>query len=121
MSGWPEACPGTYRKESRFIFSNQDQVLASPSEIQSLVENVFRYMNGSWDHDVRVKVNVHSWLVRIHPFADGNSRIVTLVSTFPTLSSGCCGIAFTHGAEPYFGPIRAWDSDPKGYGRRGVG
>jgi len=55
------------------------QVLTSPPEIESLLENLFRYMNHSPEHDVKLMVNVHSWLVRLHPFAGRNGRIVRLI------------------------------------------
>ena len=116
MSESPEACPGSYRTDSAFIFFNPDQVLASASEVETLVENVFRYMNESSDHDVEVMINVHSWLVRIHPFADGNGRIVRLVLAFLAFSARYSGIAFTQGAARYFRAIHEWDDDPSVFG-----
>ena len=116
MAECPEACPGMYRKDPAFIASNPDQVLASPPEIESLVEGVFQYINESRHHDLEVIVNVHAWLVRIHPFADGNGRVIRLVTTFLALSSSYTGIAFTGETDEYFAAIRDWDQDPQVFG-----
>jgi fido (protein-threonine AMPylation protein) len=80
-------------------------------EIESLVQSVFEYINTSNDHDLEVAINVHAWLLRIHPFADGNGRVIRLLVAFLTLSGGYTPIPFTCGVEEYFDGIRAWDKD----------
>ena len=91
-------------------------MLASPPEIESLVEGVSQYINESRHHDLEIIANVHAWLVRIHPFADGNGRVIPLVATFLALSSRYTGIAFTGGVDEYFASIRDWDQDPQVFG-----
>ena len=108
--------PGMYRKYPAFVASNPDQVLASPPEIESLVEGVFQYINESRHHHLQIIANVHAWLVRIHPFADGNGRVIPLVATFLALSSRYTGIAFTGETDEYFAAIRHWDKDPQVFG-----
>ena len=117
MAETPSACPGTWRKESVFISGNPTQVLATPPEIDALVNQVFEYANSSKDHDIEIMINVHSWLARIHPFVDGNGRSIRLVMVFLAMSGGFPGVAFTCGASKYFSTIRAWDNSPNEFGR----
>ena len=112
----PAACPGSYRTDPAFISSNPAEVLAAPSEIDSLVEKVFKYINETDDHPVEVITNVHAWLIRIHPFADGNGRVIRLVLTFLAMNFGYTGIAFKCGVEEYFNAIRSWTENPGSFG-----
>ena len=116
MAEDPTACPGTWRKEAAYISSQPENVLASPSEIDPLVESVFEYLNTSNDHEIEVAINVHAWLLRVHPFADGNGRVIRLLIAFVAMSGGYTGIAFTCGADQYFKAIRAWDRDTTIFG-----
>ena len=112
----PSACPGNYRNNMAFIGTNPDQVLASPPEIESLVQKVFQYINETKDHEVEIMTNVHAWLVRIHPFADGNGRVIRLIMAFLALAAGYTGIALTGGVDEYFKGIRCWDDSPEEFG-----
>lgn len=116
MAETPTACPGTWRKESVFIAGNPTQVLATPPEIDALVNQVFEYANSSTDHNIEIMINVHSWLARIHPFVDGNGRSIRLLMAFLAMSGGLPGVAFTCGANKYFSAIRDWDNSPNQFG-----
>jgi len=116
MAEDPSACPGNYRSNMAFIGTNPDQVLASPPEIDGLVQKVFQYVNETKDHEVEILTNVHTWLVRIHPFADGNGRVIRLIMTFLALAAGYTGIALTGGVDEYFKGIRCWDDNPEEFG-----
>jgi fido (protein-threonine AMPylation protein) len=116
MAEEPMACPGSWRKDNAYIATNATQVLATPLEIESLVQSVFQYINESQDHDLEILVNAHAWLLRIHPFADGNGRTIRLLLVFLAMSSGYTAIAFTCGAAEYFDCLRSWDSDPDKFG-----
>lgn len=112
----PSACPGNYRSNMAFIGTNPDQVLASPPEIDDLVQKVFQYVNETEDHEVEILTNVHAWLIRIHPFADGNGRVIRLIMAFLALAAGYTGIALTGGVDEYFKGIRCWDDTPEEFG-----
>jgi prophage maintenance system killer protein len=116
MAEEPSACPCNYRNNMAFIDSNPGQVLASPPEIDSLVEKVFQYINETKDYEVEIITNVHAWLVRIHPFADGNGRIIRLIMVFLALAAGYTGIALTGEIDEYFKGIRGWDDSPEEFG-----
>ena len=116
MAEEPSACPGNYRNNMAFIGTNPDQVLASPPEIDSLVEKVFQYINETKDHEVEIMTNAHAWLIRIHPFADGNGRVIRLIMAFLALAAGYTGIALTGGIDEYFKGIRRWDDSPEEFG-----
>ena len=80
------------------------------------MQKVFQYVNETKDHEVEIMTNVHAWLVRIHPFADGNGRVIRLIMTFLALAVGYTGIALTGGVDEYFKGIRCWDDSPEEFG-----
>jgi fido (protein-threonine AMPylation protein) len=116
MAEEPVFLPGNYRRDNAFVSTNPSQVLACPLEINSLVEKVFRYINETEDHEIEILINVHMWLVRIHPFADGNGRVIRLIMTFLALNAGYTTIALTGALEEYFRSIRCWDESPEIFG-----
>ena len=81
-----------------------------------MVSKVFTYINETDDHPVEVITNVHAWLIRIHPFVDGNGRVVRLILTFLAMHFGYMGIAFKCGVHVYFNAIRSWTENPDCFG-----
>jgi Fic family protein len=121
MAETPSACPGTWRTDQAFISNNPSQVLATAPEIEGLINQVFEYINSTSDHDIEIVTNVHAWLMRIHPFVDGNGRSIRLLMAFLAMSAGYPGVAFTCGATKYFSTIREWDENPGHFGSLVVG
>lgn len=78
--------------DNAFIGSNPDQALASPCEIESLIDTVFQYINETQDYDIEILTNGHALLVRIHLFAGGNGRVIRLIMTSLAIAGGYTGI-----------------------------
>lgn len=117
MAEEPTAKPGEYREKFAYISSNPTQVLPNPTEIPSLVERIFQYVNNSDDNLVEILINFHQYMIRVHPFSDGNGRIVRLVCTFLALSAGYAGFSLMRTEEDeYVRAIREWETMPELFG-----
>jgi Fic family protein len=117
MAEQPLLDPGCYCDSMAYLATNPTQVLAMEAEIPALVKHVFNYLNTSTDHDIEVLVNVHMYLSIVHPFSDGNGRIIRLLCSFLALGVGFGGFAITKASrEEYLGALREWENQPKKFG-----
>jgi Fic family protein len=73
--------PGAYRTEQRFI-SQSDHVLPQPSDIRDHMDELFNYINENTDRrlDLLKIAIVHHRFVWVHPFGNGNGRVVRLLT-----------------------------------------
>jgi Fic family protein len=111
------AKPGVYRTNMAYLATNPSTILALPPEIPALMERVVDYLNSSSDHDIEVLVNFHMYASFVHPFSDGNGRIIRLVCTFLALSAGYAGFPITKaGREEYLDALRLWEAEPQKFG-----
>lgn len=61
------------------------------NEVQSLLEELFNYVNTSNDHPLIKAAIIHYQLVTIHPFEDGNGRTARIMSSYYL---SLCGYGF---------------------------
>ncbi|MDD7316519.1 MAG: Fic family protein, partial [Bacillales bacterium] len=52
------------------------------SEVQTLLDELFKYINDSDDHPLIKAAVIHYQLVTIHPFEDGNGRTARIISSY---------------------------------------
>ena len=73
--------PGAYRTEQRFI-SQSDHILPQPSDIRDLMDELYLYINEDSDRRLDLmKIAIsHHRFVWIHPFGNGNGRVVRLLT-----------------------------------------
>lgn len=73
--------PGAYRIEQRFI-SQSEHILPQPSDIRDLMDELYVYINEDTDRrqDLLKIAIAHHRFVWIHPFGNGNGRVVRLLT-----------------------------------------
>lgn len=73
--------PGAYRNSPRSI-SNSNIALAQWADIPSLMEELFNFVNGDVDpqFDLIKNAVAHHYFTWIHPFGNGNGRVVRLLT-----------------------------------------
>lgn len=76
-----DARPGAYRNSPRSI-SNSKLALAQWADIPHLMEELFNFINGEVDpqFDLIKNAVAHHYFTWIHPFSNGNGRVVRLLT-----------------------------------------
>lgn len=89
--------PGAYRDTPRKI-TNSKHNLPAPADIHDLMDSLIAFINASLPHQMDlVKIaQVHHRFVWIHPFGNGNGRVVRLL-TYAMLAK--CGYIDKNGAR----------------------
>lgn len=106
--------PGAYRKDARSIAGSK-HVLPQPSDINDLMNELFRFINMPTDkkQDL-IKISVaHHRFVWIHPFGNGNGRVVRLL----TYAMLCEAGFITPGLARLFNPAAVFAGDRREYYR----
>lgn len=88
LTGIADQAAGKYRTSEVFI-RGSDVEFPLPRQIPALVKEFFRWLEGQQDeHPVRVAADAHFKYVSIHPFIDGNGRVVRLLMNLILLING---------------------------------
>lgn len=104
--------PGAYRTEQRFI-SQSDHILPQPSDIRDLMDELYLYINEASDRrlDLLKIAIAHHRFVWIHPFGNGNGRVVRLL----TYAMLCKKGFVASGSTRLFNPTAVFSGDRQEY------
>ena len=97
-SGMSEITVGSWRKKDSGIM----QVVSGPigketvhfeaptyDKLNKEMQHFIKWFNSTTKDDLVLKSSIaHLWFVTIHPFADGNGRLVRLIANLPLLKAG---------------------------------
>lgn len=88
LTGIQDRAAGKYRTSEVFI-RGSDAEFPLPHTIPNHIKDFFRWLEGQQsEHPVRVAANAHFKYVSIHPFIDGNGRVVRLLMNLILLING---------------------------------
>lgn len=104
--------PGAYRIGPRSI-ANSDLVLPQPADIKDLMDELYKYINESTERkqDLLKVAIAHHRFVWIHPFGNGNGRVVRLL----TYAMLCKKGFITSGSARLFNPTAVFAGDRDRY------
>lgn len=96
-----------------FVRIKRRKVLtAHPLEIPTLMDQLIKWIQSTNDHPLDMIVNFHARFVRIHPFEDGNGRMVRLLCCLFSMQSGYGVLSFdVKRKNEYFESIKNWEDN----------
>jgi Fic family protein len=99
---------GKFREN--FVRIKRRKVLtAHPLEISTLMDQLIKWVQSTNDHMI---VNFHARFIRIHPFEDGNGRMVRLLCCLFSVQSGYGVLSFdVKRKSEYFESIKNWEDN----------
>ncbi len=103
---------GAYRNEPRTI-ANSQHILPQPSDIDDLMNELIKFINDDNEpkHDLLKVAIAHHRFVWIHPFGNGNGRVVRLL----TYAMLCKQGFITTGLTRLFNPAAVFSGDRQKY------
>lgn len=104
---------GKFRED--FVRIKRRKVLtAHPLEIPTLMDQLIKWVQSTNDHPLDMIVNFHARFIRIHPFEDGNGRVVRLLCCLFSMQSGYGVLSFdVKRKSEYFESIKDWEDNDK--------
>jgi Fic family protein len=102
---------GKFREN--FVRIKRRKVLtAHPLEIPTLMDQLIKWVQSTNDHPLDMIVNLHARFIRIHPFEDGNGRMVRLLCCLISMQSGYGVLSFdVKRKNEYFESIKDWEDN----------
>ena len=84
-----------------------------PLEIPTLMDQLIKWVQSTTnDHPLDMIVNFHARFIRIHPFEDGNGRMVRLLCCLFSMQSGYGVLSFdVKRKSEYFESIKDWEDN----------
>lgn len=106
----PEARCGRYRDVQNYIINARNQIIFTPippSQVNKSMNDLFLWLKQHQaEHAIIRSAVFHHEFVSIHPFTDGNGRVVRAASQWILLNSGY-DPAWTLGLDEYFARDRS--------------